>query len=285
MKQSNDFLTSLLSILQPYSSQKFLIAYSGGLDSHVLLHAFSKLKKQATISTIRAIHIDHGLQCDAVMWSAHCKKTSENLDIPCEVIKLNLKIRDGESLEAVARDARYCAFEKTLQADEVLLTAHHLDDQAETVLLQLFRGSGVDGLAAMPIAKSFSKGVLLRPLLNFSRNILQAYAEKNQLEYIDDPSNFDTNFDRNFLRHEVIPLLQTRWKGVCKSLNRVARLQAEAKSLLYETAQHDFDSVTCDEKTKDGKSLLSVDAILTLPELRQKALIRQWLRQQHFKMP
>lgn len=290
MKQSDDaFLTSLLSILKPYTKQSFRIAYSGGMDSHVLLHAMASLHKTGAISAVRAMHIDHGLQADSVLWSKHCEKTASQLGTPCEIIELNLHVPDGKSVEAVAREARYAAMENAVEDNEVLLTAHHQNDQAETVLLQLFRGSGVDGLAAMPVSKPFSGGILLRPLLGFSRQTVENYAEKHHLDYIDDPSNFDVDFDRNFLRHDVIPLLQRRWKGINKSLARVARLQAEAKALLDVNAQTDLDAVVCHNVDQNiiekNQQVLCVAVLLQLPEYRQKALIRLWLKQSGFKMP
>lgn len=283
MLNTNDsFLTSLLKTLQSYPCKSYILAYSGGMDSHVLLHALALLKAQNKLLNIRAIHIDHGLQSESSSWSQHCQNTAKSLGIPCEIIKLNLQVPSGESIEAVARDARYQAFNNVLQQDEILLTAHHQDDQAETVLLQLFRGAGVDGLAAMPESKPFAEGVLLRPLLNYSRKSLEEYATDNQLDYIDDPSNFDTDFDRNFLRHDVIPMLEQRWQGVKKNLNRVARLQAEAQTRLEEITKQDLLKVISDEENAEN---LSVAKLLKLSKLQQKAVIRLWLKQLNFRMP
>ena len=278
-KMQVNLSTKLISTLHLTSHKSYLLAYSGGMDSHVLLHALASLQSSGKIQQLRAIHIDHGLQADSSVWSVHCKKTAEDLGVPCEIIPLNLTIPEGESLEAVARNARYKAFEQALQKDEALLTAHHQDDQAETVLIQLFRGAGVDGLAAMPEAKPFAKGMLIRPLLDFSRQSLEDYAKEYQLDYIDDPSNFDTDFDRNFLRHDVLPLLKTRWKGIAKNLTRVARLQAEVKYLLEENTRIDYQAVQGDGNT------LSIDRLLQLSYVRQKATIRLWLKHQQFLMP
>ena len=271
--------SKLLTTFQCYPNQSYLLAYSGGMDSHVLLHALAHLQSIGKIQQLRAIHIDHGLQAESSAWSNHCKETAGALGVSCEVIPLNLKIPEGESLEAVARDARYDVFKQRLEQGEALLTAHHQNDQAETVLLQLFRGSGVDGLAAMPEVKDFERGMLLRPLLNYSRQFLEDYAKEYQLNYIDDPSNFDTDFDRNFLRHDVLPLLQTHWKGVTKNLTRVARLQAEAKHLLEENAEIDYQAMEREHFT------LSIDSLLQLPKVRQKLVIRLWLSKQQFLMP
>ena len=272
-------LSSILKTLQSYPYHSYVLAYSGGLDSHVLLHALAELKNTHQLDNIRAIHIDHGLQKESALWSQHCEKTANALNILCEIIRLNLQINEGESIESVAREARYQALESALQPNEILLTAHHQDDQAETVLLQLFRGAGVNGLAAMPESKAFAQSLLVRPLLEFSRQQLREYAEQHQLDYIDDPSNFDTDFDRNFLRHKVIPLLQTRWQGIHKNLNRVARLQAEAKYLLESSLQADLELLL------DGNKALSINDLLPFDEVKQKAIIRLWLKQLSFKMP
>ena len=272
-------LSSILKTLQSYPYRSYVLAYSGGLDSHVLLHALAELKNTHQLDNIRAIHIDHGLQKESALWSQHCEKTANALNIPCEIIRLNLQINEGDSIESVAREARYRALESVLQPNEILLTAHHQDDQAETVLLQLFRGAGVNGLAAMPESKAFAQSLLVRPLLEFSRQQIREYAEQHQLDYIDDPSNFDTDFDRNFLRHKVIPLLQTRWQGIHKNLNRVARLQAEAKYLLESSLQADLELLL------DSNKALSINDLLPFDEVKQKAIIRLWLKQLGFKMP
>jgi len=250
------------------------------MDSHVLLHLLAQLNTDKKIAPIRAIHIDHGLQKIASTWGVHCEKIASILDIPYQCIELNLQVNKGESVEAVARQARYHVFSQQLKPNEILLTAHHQNDQAETVLLQLFRGSGVNGLAAMPQIKAFQQGHLLRPLLNYSRQAIAAYAEHYQLDYINDPSNSNTNFDRNFLRQDIIPLLQQRWKGINTSLSRVATLQAEAKQLLQEYTQIDLQQV----QDKDKHSL-KIKALCTFSIIKQKAIVRLWLQKLQIRMP
>lgn len=271
---------SLLEILSTYPYRHYVLAYSGGVDSHVLLHCLAKLQQIGKIQPFRAIHINHGLQAVAETWGQHCQKVANELKIPCEVVNLNLSPKKGESLEAIARTGRYQVFSQQLKNHEILLTAHHQNDQAETVLLQLFRGSGVDGLAAMPTIRPFHKGQLLRPLLHYSRDCIIEYAQQHQLDYIDDPSNFDTDFDRNFLRHEVLPLLQTRWKGIHATLSRVAYLQSEAKHLLAEYTQVDLDRAL-----NPNKNTLYVEQLKTFTSQKQKAVIRLWLQQQSYSMP
>ena len=250
------------------------------MDSHVLLHLLAELNAANKIAPVRAIYIDHGLQTIAATWGQHCEKITQELSIPYHCIALNLSANKGESIEALARQARYQAFSEQIQTNEILLTAHHQNDQAETVLLQLLRGSGVDGLAAMPMIKTFQQGQLLRPLLVYSRPELEAYAKQQQLHYIDDPSNTNTDFDRNLLRQDILPLLQKRWKGVIGNLSRVASLQAETKTLLAEYTQIDLQQVQGNNSTT-----LKISALCLFSSIKQKAIIRLWLQQLQIRMP
>ena len=200
-------------------SKKLLIAYSGGLDSHVLLHLVSQFP-QASHYQVRAMHIHHGLQEEADAWVPHCQSVCADLNIPLQINHLNLELKKGESIEEAARAARYIALKESLKQGEVLLTAHHQNDQAETLLLQLFRGAGVQGLAGMPTISSFGSGQHARPLLNASRQSLEMYAEEHQLSFIEDPSNKDSAFDRNYLRNEVLPQLRERWPSIDKTISR-----------------------------------------------------------------
>lgn len=258
---------------------KFLIAYSGGLDSHVLLHLMAKIG-QFTDIKLRAMHVNHGLQKEADGWEEHCRKTCSNLRVSCQSLKLNLPENTGESIEALARNARYQVFRDSLQADEVLLTAHHLNDQAETLLLQLFRGAGVDGLASMPIVTEIGHGQQLRPFLGIEREALEVYARKNALDYIEDPSNRDERFDRNYLRHNIIPQLQSRWQGINAVLSRVASIQAETSGLLHEYAAQELGKIQSVEKDS-----LSITGLLDLSEAQQKMVLRYWIKQQGYRVP
>ncbi len=244
------------------------VAYSGGCDSHVLLHALAALRdKQGYI--LKAVHINHGLSPLADAWEDHCQQICQQLAVPYTAIAVNARQKD-QSLEAAARHARYAAWRKLLQHDEVLALAHHQDDQAETVLLQLFRGSGVKGLAAMPAEQSFAAGRLCRPLLGFSREELLAYAELHGLHWIDDPSNFDTDLDRNFLRHDVMPLLQNRWPALKRVLARTASHQAEAAQLLDELAFRDWHRIHDHDR-------ITIAALRQLTAARQRNVLRYWL--------
>lgn len=216
----------------------------------------------------------------SAVWAAHCRAVCTALEIPLVVETLQLVIPAGASVEAVARTARYLAFSKHLQAGEIVLTAHHQNDQAETLLLHLLRGSGVDGLAAMPEIRPFALGALGRPLLGCSRAELAVYANQHRLNVIDDPSNQDSRFDRNFLRNQVMPLLEQRWPAASKTLARAARLQGESRQLLAGFLREKLPSL---QGAKPDT--LSVSRLLVLDEAMQKAVLREWLAQRGFRLP
>jgi len=268
--------TSLLEQLRPFSSstKRYVVAYSGGCDSHVLLHALVQIKDQFPSQNIRAIHVDHGLQTHSPDWAEHCRQVCVALNVPIDVLQLNLSIPKGESTEAYARQQRYAAIQTKLTADDILLLAQHQDDQAETLLLQMLRGSGVKGLASMPFSKQVDGVHYLRPLLNLTRNDIQQYAIDNQLNWIDDPSNEDTRFDRNFLRHEIIPKLKSRWPSLSDTFNRVASHQAEANALLTEVAAQDLKSFELDKT-----NTLPIESLVSLSPARQRNVLRYWIEQ------
>lgn len=255
--------------LTQYLDAKVLwVAYSGGCDSHALLHSLVTLRSQLK-AEIKAVHINHGLSPLANEWETHCRTTCEHLNVPYIAISVNATAKKTSPEEA-ARHARYAEWRKMLNKDEVLLLAHHQDDQAETVLIQLLRGSGVKGLAAMPAKQNFAKGLLCRPMLGFMREEIYSYAVEHGLNWIDDPSNFDTDFDRNFLRHDVIPLLETRWPSLKKTLSRTASHQADADQLLTELAFQDWHHV-------HENNQINISKLLQLSEKRQRNVLRYWI--------
>lgn len=274
-------LNHILSELQVDVSHPLWVAYSGGLDSHVLLHALCQLRQRHPHLSICAIHVDHGISPHAAQWSAHCLAVCQSLAVPCVLKKIDVSphLRKN-SLEAVARELRYQAMGEVLGQDEYLLTGHHEDDLAETFLLQALRGAGLKGLASMPSAKPFFKGTLLRPFLNISRVDLKQYAERAQLVWIEDESNAVDRFDRNYLRHQILKPLTKRFPGTQAAFGRSARHCAEADQLLDELAQQDFQAA-------QGKVLgtLSVSALLTLNEARQKNVLRYWIKRHQFLLP
>ncbi len=189
----------------------WLLAYSGGLDSSVLLHAASVVAHQRGIG-LRALHINHQLSEHAQRWQMHCEQQCAQLGVECLSVVVDV-VNVGEGLEAAARAARYAVFSEQLRDQEQLLLAHHLDDQAETLLLRLMRGAGPAGLGAMQATRALAAGTLNRPLLALARASLETYAAQHTLSWVEDESNASLNFDRNFLRHQIMPQLQQRWPG------------------------------------------------------------------------
>jgi tRNA(Ile)-lysidine synthase len=249
----------------------YWVAYSGGVDSHVLLHALASLRPLPGAG-LGAVHVNHGLQADAGHWQAHCRTVCRDLDIPYVDIQADARAAAGESPEAAARQARYRALQAWLPAGHCLLTAQHLDDQGETLLLQLLRGSGVRGLAAMPSLAAFGEGHLLRPLLDSSRASLLAYARHHALVWVEDPSNTDTGLDRNYLRHRIVPVLRERWPGMSETLARSAGHCAEAAGLLAELAMQDIATLS-----QAGPDTLSAAGLRQLPPARRRNALRHWI--------
>ena len=250
----------------------YQVAFSGGLDSQVLLHALCALRDQLDAG-IAAVHVHHGLQTDADMWELHCQQVCDELSVEYTSLQVDGRPAHGESPEAAARAARYQALAKWLPAGHFLLTAQHQDDQAETLLLQLMRGSGVGGLAAMPVLAKLGAGLHLRPLLDVTRADIQHYATLHKLSWIDDPSNQDTTFDRNYLRHQVLPALRHRWPAVSSSLSRSAAHCAEANGLIGQLAESDLQGIM----DKQAQTL-AVPGLVTLPADRQRSVLRAWLK-------
>ena len=260
----------------------FKLAYSGGLDSHVLLHALAALRSQYSFS-LSAIYIDHGVQASAAAWGEHCARHCAELGVAFASERIQVNGVDQHGFEAAARHTRYAALLAALSPGEILLTAHHRNDQAETVLLQLLRGTGVAGLAAMPRRAAFGAGELLRPLLGFTRAALHAYATEHQLHWIEDPSNRELRLRRNFLRAEILPRLATLWPEVDGMLARTARHAAETLELLDETGAQDLSS--CRQAAQYCPDALSIAAVARLSTAHQRNLLSYWLRQQGLRVP
>ena len=274
-------LNTLLAQLKQFPpAHHYRVAYSGGCDSHVLLHALAAIRDQLPVTEISALHINHGLAEDADHWAAHCQQVAAGLGVTFQAVSVDGLGEAGESPEAAARQARYHVFAQQMADGDGLLLAHHEDDQAETLLLQLFRGAGVRGLAAMPRHTVFAKGWLGRPLLGLSRRDLRDYAKAAELNWIEDPSNQLPDFDRNFLRHDIIPALLPRWPALSHTLARAAHHQSSASGLLDELAAADLQ---ISQGSRAG--CLSIRALSRLSRERQDNLLRYWIRQQGVSMP
>jgi tRNA(Ile)-lysidine synthase len=272
-------LDRLAAALADAAGRRLWIAYSGGLDSHVLLHAAAALRGRLRLD-LCAVHVHHGLHPDADAWARHCAHVCGGLDVPLQVHRLALVPGAGESVEAVARDARYAAFRALLGSGDCLATAQHRDDQAETLLLALLRGAGVHGLAAMPAAAPLGAGRLLRPLLDLPGAALVDYAREQGLRWVDDPSNADPALDRNRLRHQVIPRLRERWPALDLTLARSAAHCAEAAALLDGFADDLLPGLAA-----TSINALSIQRLRALDPARCRLVLRRWLVQQGFRAP
>ena len=270
----------LLQALPPLAGLRTLwVAYSGGRDSHVLLHALAELRAELACA-LKAVHVDHGLQPESGRWASHCEAVCRALGVDYVALKVDATPLPGESPEAAARKARYAALAELMGAGDGLCTAHHQDDQAETLLLQLCRGAGPKGLAAMPEQGSLGQARLIRPLLGFSRQALTEYALGQGLVWIEDPSSADTSLSRNFVRHRLMPVFRQQWPSAARSISRSARHCAEAAELMADLAALDLAAVA---GAQGGT--LAVDRLRQLTVPRQKNLLRHWLTRQGFAMP
>ena len=268
----------LRDALQPWrSASGWCVALSGGLDSTVLLHLLAGLAQREALPPLSAIHIHHGLQAAADAWPAHCRELCAALSVPLQVEYV--QVASGASLERAAREARYAAFAARLGIGELLLTAQHRDDQAETLLFRLLRGAGVQGLSAMSVSRALGAGQLVRPLLNCSRDELLAYAREHKLTWVEDPSNTDERFSRNYLRRQVLPALLSRWPQAATNMARSAAHLSEAAQLLDELAQQDISAAQVSTEFAWLRlPNLALPALRSLSEPRQRNALRYWLR-------
>lgn len=281
------------------AGDRLVVGLSGGVDSIVLLDLLDRLAPRHQFR-LSALHVNHQLSPRAGEWSRFCKTLCAGRDIPFKAVKVTIARRPGESLEAAAREARYRVFAR--QPGEFIALAHHLDDQAETLLLQLLRGAGVKGLSAMPVCRTQDSGLgirrstlstqslvlspqssvlspaLLRPLLEIPRREIEAYARNRRLQWVEDESNVNTAFDRNFLRHQVLPLVEKRFPAYRATLIRASENLAEAASLLDELARMDSRSAV-------AGGLLRLDALRKLSPSRAKNLLRFYLAGRQVPMP
>lgn len=253
----------------------YLIAYSGGADSTALLHAASQLKLSQPLT---AVHIDHGLQTASADWASLAQQNCSAWGVPLQLEKVTVDTA-GQSLEAAAREARYAAIARRATTGTVILTAHHRDDQSETLLLHLLRGSGLSGLAGIPITRSLGEAVVFRPLLDFPREYLRRYCHEQQLAFVEDASNRDTRFDRNWLRHELLPVIRQRFPHADDNLAHSARLLRETQHFHQ---QH--IGVRLDALQQPGQRL-ALPALLEESDYLQHELLRAWLKRLDLPSP
>lgn len=273
--------TALGGSLEAEPIRGFCVALSGGADSVALLLALQQLRRRSARwrrFTLRAVHVNHQLRPAARVWEQHCRRLCAALNVPLIVRRVRVPQGPGHSLEAEARTVRYAALSRALSRGELLLTAHHQDDQLETFLLQLLRGAGVAGLAAMGESTRQGGHWLLRPLLGEPRSALESYAKANDMAWVDDDSNIDERFDRNYLRHRVVPLLRERWPAVAMVVARSAAHLGEAQQLLREQAQTDLERLA-------PHGPLELAALAALSVSRQRNALREWVRVAGLPLP
>lgn len=271
---------SVLPFLTPFLKRPMLVAFSGGVDSTVLLHLLSRLRDEGLIASLSAIHVHHGLSDNADAWAGFCQAFCEQRQIACIVERVELA--GGASLEDQARKARYSAFEKHLPKGGCLVLGHHLDDQAETLLFRLFRGSGLDGLAGMPERRALGQGELLRPLLKVPRQGIEAYAVQHGLSHIEDESNSDDRFARNYLRNSLIPEIESRWPGASKRLGALAEEAGAINGFVDERVEAYAESIIVSPPSKfwGVSAVLDLSRLSELQSSWQSRVARYWLAEQ-----
>lgn len=280
------FHSALLATASQASSfESAVVGLSGGMDSIVLLHVLNELKKQSRLAfEFRAVHVNHALQANAADWQRYCEALCTQLSIELKSVAVSIDVADSgdpdstAGVENAAREARYQVFEQQLNPGEALFLAHHRDDQMETLLLRLMRGSGSRGLRGIPRARTVGAGFLLRPLLDFDRAQLHKYASHHGLQWMEDPSNQDQRYDRNYCRHSILPMLQARWPAYRDSWSKTATLAQETEGLLKDLAVQDLESIAT-----ASRAVVQVDKLLRLAEPRRRNVLRYWLAQ--LKLP
>jgi len=275
----NNFENHLFEVLQNYGIGKnFYIAFSGGMDSSVLLDAAHRLREKGKIKSLSAVHVNHKLQQNADQWHSHCQQICQQYQIP--FYSTVLKWPDGKTSdsEEMARKGRYDYFIQLMKVNDILLFAHHQDDQAETLLFRLIRGTGIDGAKGMPIYRSLGKGHLLRPFLQLTRDQIETYAKKIKLRWVADPSNNDEKFARNYLRHQIIPKLKSRWPNCQSNLARFTEIATRQSVLLDEIAEQDLQSLKSEKIhcCMESYPAIEIFKLLELTEIRMQNVLHYW---------
>ncbi|WNC73714.1 tRNA lysidine(34) synthetase TilS [Thalassotalea psychrophila] len=270
----NPLCQQVLSFLSKdeFANKPVVLAYSGGVDSQVLLHCLTQIK-EFLIAPVHAVHVNHGLSENATAWQEFTKQQAEQLGVPYVAVEVVINKQNQQSLEALARDVRYQAITDNSAINSIVLTAHHQDDQLETLLLALKRGSGIQGLSAMQDVRSFSGNrVIARPFLSISRKQIEQYADAFNLKWIEDESNINQEFDRNFLRQSVIPLLEQRWPQIKKTASRSAKHCQQAQVLVEQMAETDI------KHCQTAADSLNIDLLKELSKQRLINVLRFFIK-------
>lgn len=257
---------------------QLLVAYSGGVDSTALLYFTKKLSKKIKIN-IKAIHINHNLSKHSKAWEKHCKEFCINQNIPLELKNIKIILKKNDSIEERARQERYKAIYSAINKKTLMLTAHHAEDQAETLLYQLFRGAGVAGLSAMPLIKEIPGGYHVRPFLNINKSTILDIVNFKELKYINDPSNTDTKFSRNYIRKNIIPVIKEKWPSYSSTITRASFNLANAKKLSEDLAEIDMQKYACNNLNRINKN------IKKLQDYRLNNILRYWIKANGYRMP
>jgi tRNA(Ile)-lysidine synthase len=274
-----DLLTKVSHYLDRPACQ-VVVGYSGGVDSHLLLATIAQLSGQFTQHDYLAVHVNHGLSDNAQNWQDGCQNVCSDLGMPFKAIRVQVKNANKNGLEAAAREARYRALYSVAEHNGLLLLGQHLDDQLETVLLQLKRGAGPKGLSAMPEQTTNQVGVcVVRPFLSVTRQQIEQLARQKGLSWVDDESNQDLRFDRNFLRHQILPVLTKRWPQIAASVHRSAQLCAQQQALLDEVTAGYLAPLRTQQDTLD------ITQLLAFSEHWQQQIVRLWLETREIPMP
>ena len=278
---------TVLYALSSFKRHNYVVALSGGIDSTALLHCMVTLRDQGHVTELRAIHVHHGLIDQADQWAEHCQRLCEKWSLTCQITRVSVVTDTGKGLEKSARSARYGVFEQLLGARDCLLQGHHQDDQAETVLFRLFRGTGIDGLSGIPVSRPLGQGKLLRPLLSVSRSTIVDYVRQHQLMHVEDTSNGNQHFSRNYIRHSLLPVIDRRWPGVASRLASLAdechAVKEQRRVMIAE--QVAMATITKPEWFLGDKPLLVISQLQTMKPDIQHQVIRHWLKQQSLPIP
>lgn len=245
---------------------KWIIAYSGGVDSRVMLEVLALIKPHG--KELIAVHVNHGLYEKAEDWENKAIEVATKHNVPMFIERLNMQ--HSSAIEENARDLRYEALNKYVEEGDFVFTGHHKNDNTETILFRLFRGTGLNGLSGIPETRPFGKGNLLRPILNLSRKDIELFAKEHDLTHVEDPSNKDSKYTRNFIRNEVLPLLETRWNRVVENVNALAKKANEAESLLHEIAKEDLENMQDINKNYSTAPCINMEKLLSLSSSRAK---------------
>ena len=271
---------ALFKELRPaYHARRYVVALSGGVDSMVLLHSMKQLPLSQPII---ALHINHQLSPNANIWQQHCQQVCDALRIPFFSRTVNV-VLNGSGLEDAARTARYSEFHEFLEAGDCLLSAHHQNDQAETFLLRMVRGSGPRGLSGMPLTRQLGEGYIFRPLLNFSRVSIEDYARQHDLCWVEDESNHDESLDRNFIRKQIVIPLRQRWPAILDNMIRSAKLSRESEELSRDLAA--IDLFACYAREERWGYSIALPYLKGCSRVRQKNAVRFWIEEKELPLP